>query len=775
MISTDFYPNYYTYNSGNIITNTTYYIPVTTEDFPNMYYLGWIRPENLPQMFKMAECTQQVTSDDVIYKWDTITPTDTNYNCGYLVKTPDGYANIQNYSILSRNAGTGIWQHGNATDNNYNWAFPNKLDVMKEGTGLTKLAILAYRFDSDDTYLGQWIGSGVGSISYSSFDFSTMIAFLYSDGSLQITSGGYTITFKKSDFDEDGTLYKNFDDSEQKCKLFICGYDFGFSRDSNGYPTCGPSFFTSFTDINGNKWVTTGNWINYNHYWAEGAGMIAIWHGGYSGTLKRSELQAMVNPIDASATGKPFAYNGTVLAIRVDYNQTYWYSCIYPPDAVAKHYALILRASTVNQDGQPLYGYTENSVYAPYVTEDNEFTATLITGNLSDDNFKAKLRPWQYDVDQWDDNDYTEDDLPPYTPPEPEPEPGDEPDEGDRGVSIPLSGNTPPMTEFLHQAAFPLSTIQSLATQLWNQPDTFWQKIVASTSENPMDYFISLRYYPLTFTHSQGNNVLNLGRGGEINLGSNYYPVDTVESFNFGTIPIRRQYNNFLDYAPYTTISIFLPYAGTFELNPTIVMGRTLKLRLDVDCTDGSGVWTVYNQTDSQPVLIKQCRIAAEVPLSGIDASQMAANIINASLQTAQHTLSFVKNEVTSKAGIVGQAIGGNFGGAAIGAVGAVLNGLGDAYNLAQASKEIPQYSGGSTGAAACSANNTPYIVYRRPLCTNPANFAHVVGYLSNKTALISSLNGFTVCRNVDVSGIGQATDKEKSQIKQILESGFYC
>ncbi len=120
--------------------------------------------------------------------------------------------------------------------------------------------------------------------------------------------------------------------------------------------------------------------------------------------------------------------------------------------------------------------------------------------------------------------------------------------------------------------------------------------------------------------------------------------------------------------------------------------------------------------------------------------------------------------------GAINQEVSGAFSGPEN-----VLTGLTDAYNFARASKEIPQYSGGSSGAAACGINHTPYIIYRRPLCTNPENFAHAVGYLSNKTATISSLSGFTVCRNVDVGGISQATDKEKAQIKQILESGFYA
>jgi len=35
-----------------------------------------------------------------------------------------------------------------------------------------------------------------------------------------------------------------------------------------------------------------------------------------------------------------------------------------------------------------------------------------------------------------------------------------------------------------------------------------------------------------------------------------------------GSITIPRQYGNFLDYNPYTSATISLPFAGTFEINP---------------------------------------------------------------------------------------------------------------------------------------------------------------------------------------------------------------
>lgn len=447
-------------------------------------------------------------------------------------------------------------------------------------------------------------------------------------------------------------------------------------------------------------------------------------------------------------------------------------------DDLFRHLALMPRIYW-GYNGQYTHGIEGlgEDIYISEVLPSNEFTANLLTG--TEEFLGNQLRDWQKEDGNIADSDYVDEDKPNYTPPIPD-APGEEPNEGDRGAAIinynPSSMST---TEFIHYAAMSTFAIQELSSGLWSVPDTIWEAIKAATTENPMDFFISLRYYPIKFVHNTPQSDLYIGHNAKLHIANNYYPINAVEDFGFGTVNITRQYGNFLDYQPYTGISIFLPFAGMFDLNPTIVMGRTLSLRLSVDVSDGSGVWSLYNETDQQPVFIKQCRIAADIPLTGLDASQMASNIINASLQTAQHA-------INSGAGLATTILGGLASGegqsvSSVGIKGGPesgifnIQGLSDAYNRAQASKEIPQYTGGSSGAAAQIYNHTPYIVYRRPLCTNPENYAHTVGNLVNKTARISSLNGLTSCRNVDTSGIGQATDKEKAQIKKILESGFYA
>lgn len=433
-------------------------------------------------------------------------------------------------------------------------------------------------------------------------------------------------------------------------------------------------------------------------------------------------------------------------------------------------YGLFFTAALLDYDS-----IDNDNIYAPVLDSDNIYHGQYTNGqkNLLNNYFEKGKN-----------NEST------YEPKDPEKEgegdgEGKAPDQDYRGEMIsPWDYRlTPGHSQFVHYAIMSESAVEELATMLWAKPQGFWDTILTSMSSNPLDYFISLRYYPLQLNGTEiVDDEIYLGRGGLLKFSNQIYNPNMCQFFEFGYVDIKRQYNNFLDYAPYTSISVFLPYAGTFELNPTIIMGKRLGLFLHIDMTDGSGIWQLYNATDGQMVLMKQCKIGADIPISGLNASQMASNMVNAVMTTAQHTLNYINGSSMNSAGATNSALNDNIGGVLSSIAfqdtldsNFVLTALGDAYNIARASKEIPQYTGGMSGLVASVANHTPYITYNRPVCENPQNYNHVVGRLVNKAYTISTLTGYTICRNVDVSGISNATANERAQIKKIMETGFYA
>ena len=54
-----------------------------------------------------------------------------------------------------------------------------------------------------------------------------------------------------------------------------------------------------------------------------------------------------------------------------------------------------------------------------------------------------------------------------------------------------------------------------------------------------------------------------------------------------------------------------------------------------------------------------------------------------------------------------------------------------------------------------------------------PSGYAHNIGYVAMKQTKPGNITGLLVCDNVDTSGIGGATQRERELIKSYLESGI--
>lgn len=425
-----------------------------------------------------------------------------------------------------------------------------------------------------------------------------------------------------------------------------------------------------------------------------------------------------------------------------------------------------------------------DNIYAPVLDSDNIYHGEYTQGraNLTNDYFEKPKN-----------NEST------YEPKDPEKEEGgeDSPSSGERNstgdkVQGVESGYMPSIDDFINYAKFTAKGVEEFATGLWNIPTGIIDRITTAFKNNFFDYIIGMNYYPLNISSvGDPQTKLNIGKGGTINIPSGFVTPIENQIFDFGDIKVQKRSTApepwFYDYPPYTTISIFLPFAGEFELPVNQIMNRTINLKLVIDLTTGSGIWAVYCTSIEQPILIKQCQIGVELPISGVNRSQMCANMINAEFQTVQNTVTGATQlALAATAGQAGSASAAGEGSAgwnnramsgmmAMTLPGTLLNGISDQFNKASANKEIPHYIGGSTGAAACSVNHTPYIVYRKMLFENPSNYNKTVGKKLCATKTISSLSGYTVCRNVDVSGISNATSNERAQIKKIMESGFYA
>lgn len=216
------------------------------------------------------------------------------------------------------------------------------------------------------------------------------------------------------------------------------------------------------------------------------------------------------------------------------------------------------------------------------------------------------------------------------------------------------------------------------------------------------------------------------------------------------TIYINAFHNSYLDYAPYTKITLYLPFVGTVSISTNEVMrgGITVWYWIDfctgdcvayVDCFDWNGYHTYYNYSGN---------CASFIPVSANDAG-----------------ISSIISGTTGVIGGVASIAGGNVGG-----MSSIIGGVANLSYPQTHEKHVGGFSGGS-GALGILY---PFVVVNRPSSAIPAGFTSYVGGMSAQSGAVGDYSGYTVFDWADVSAINGATDDEKAEILNLLQTGVY-
>ena len=258
-------------------------------------------------------------------------------------------------------------------------------------------------------------------------------------------------------------------------------------------------------------------------------------------------------------------------------------------------------------------------------------------------------------------------------------------------------------------------------------------------NNNPIENIISCKAIPYAISGTTQEITL-----GNVKTGVNGEKISqNFSKQTIGSVAIAEHYKNFLDYAPYTNVIIYLPYIGFKELDTSLVMGKTLRIEYTLDVITGGCLAQIY---------VGKIRLYEFTGNIGVDISITASN--RAQVEGAY---------INAGVGVVSSAMSGNLTGAANSIIGAATS----QYH----------YSGTGNPNPSCvaSTNRTCYVVIDRPQYQPLKAFNHTRGRMCCLSKTIGSLKGYTVCDgNIDISGIS-ATDEEKDEIVNILSTGFFA
>lgn len=293
-----------------------------------------------------------------------------------------------------------------------------------------------------------------------------------------------------------------------------------------------------------------------------------------------------------------------------------------------------------------------------------------------------------------------------------------------------------------------LTQINDLATFIWSD----WLSggpTLPKIFANPEDAIISLHMLPFTPSTSTAIEVTvgHYASGVSMDPMTNQFYTITC-----GSLTIEEYWGNYLDYNPYTKLTLFLPYVGEITLNPDEVMTRTITIKYRVDAM--TGAFVAFILRDDDKILGEyQGNCSLQVPISSANYAQLHSALL----------------------GLAGAAVG-----TAVGAAGSGISGLlsGGTNVLTSAagmmdSKIRHSHSGALGSASGFMGSQEPYLIIERARQCLPVDLNKFAGYPSQITETLGALSGFTSVSEIVLDGI-PLTDEELGELREILKGGVY-
>lgn len=302
----------------------------------------------------------------------------------------------------------------------------------------------------------------------------------------------------------------------------------------------------------------------------------------------------------------------------------------------------------------------------------------------------------------------------------------------------------------------------SLHNYLWSSSlDNTLKKMYAS----PIDCIISLNMIPLDLSSILGDpvNQENIVIGNvDTQIENVNVPYTQFIMLDCGTISISEFFGSYLDYSPYTKLSIYLPYIGMKELDIDDFMNGEIGVKYYIDIVSGDCVAYInqvnLSSNDVRPAIAGGAgvlyqfngNVAFNVPISAQNFSQIYAASAGAMIGGAGMLVSALSGGMSAPMALTGIAATG--------------------VNVATSKPSISR-GGSIPSTAGYLGIQVPYLILTRPRQCLPEDQNALVGYPAYVTVTVGDIMGYNEFEMVHLENI-PATDAEKAEIEKLLKSG---
>ena len=299
--------------------------------------------------------------------------------------------------------------------------------------------------------------------------------------------------------------------------------------------------------------------------------------------------------------------------------------------------------------------------------------------------------------------------------------------------------------------------INSLSDELWSADENKLNQILKGLllmGENPLNCIVSLQLFPFDITVQAGTTTQGSITLGSTQMNTRGTKVKNLNSvIDIGSVKLRRHFNNFFDYEPYSTAFIYVPYCGTIQLSLNDVIGKIVSVKLLIDYI--SGVCTAVVFADGIPVIYKNGCISQQIAITGTDTATMSSNAISSSLGLLTNTTNLIAGGKDVSSVINNSA-----------------NLLSSSFDYS-ARRTIYQTQGANTSQINMCEPQKAYIVLNLPNFDIADEYGFFHGYRCDFYETVKNLSGYTETDRPNLTGIS-ATEEEKQMISEIMTGGFY-
>ena len=319
-------------------------------------------------------------------------------------------------------------------------------------------------------------------------------------------------------------------------------------------------------------------------------------------------------------------------------------------------------------------------------------------------------------------------------------------------------------------------------SQLKDLADIMWDSNIFTALQNLVEnitgMFTSLAIVPFTVT--AGNTVEVTWFGFALTEIFLTLAAQQYYEFDMGSIDMKNDSRIFtsgsaLDYSPFSSLGIFLPFIGFQELDIDECRDAVINLKYRIDILSGTCVALISLNGNTVYQFTGNC--LSQIPITNENMQSLVTDAVQVGIAAA------ATHSAKGAVGAAESAMEGAEGAKETKAAKAALGhaeahlaqtkaGLASATaNASMGMKPVYGKAGAISASASLLAVKQPYLFLRTPRQSIPDHYQRYCGFPSNMSGKLSSFSGYTVVEDIRLNGL-VATSPEVAEIYELLKGG---